>query len=116
MGVNIQLVKQETVRRASGESRDVLEGVDGYWASLRKFVGKRYFNTGFQGTRKRDWLLAMIRVKKKSKSSEIMAATTISQLLDLGSPMGGWAAGDQEPVITPNVEQVIFLVLEPGFH
>jgi hypothetical protein len=64
-GVNMQYVKQYPVEFANGETRQVLGGtqrVDGYWSALRKFVGRRSVNTGFAGTRERDWLHALMRV------------------------------------------------------
>jgi hypothetical protein len=60
-----EFVGRRTIRLASGEVRDVLGGtqkIDGYWASLKRAVGRKSANTGEDGTAARQWLLSLVRV------------------------------------------------------
>ena len=65
VGVTQEFVALRTVSLFSGEDRNVLGGtqkIDGFWASMRRYVGKKSVNTGDTETAKRDWLNAMVRV------------------------------------------------------
>ena len=58
------MLRKEVVL-ASGEKKTVLAGtekIDGYWATLRRAIGRRGINTGFEGSRERTWLEMLVRV------------------------------------------------------
>ena len=64
VGVRQEFVALRTVRSRSGRTRDVLGGtqkIDGFWASLRRFIGRKACNTGTADSVKREWLHANVR-------------------------------------------------------
>ena len=67
VGQKIQFVAERVVQMRDGQTKKVLSGtekVDGYWASLRRAVGKTSVNTGKRGgdQKKRNWLHKLVRV------------------------------------------------------
>ena len=67
VGQKIQFVAERTVKMRNGTTKRVLAGtekVDGYWASLRRSVGKTSVNTGKRtgDQKRRTWLHKLVRV------------------------------------------------------
>ena len=65
-GLPIRYAEQFTVTPRDGSDFEVLGGtqkVDGFWASLRRLIGRKGVNTGARdGTAKRDWFRKNVRV------------------------------------------------------
>ena len=64
-GVPQQFVARKVVVLHTGDRVECIGGtqkVDGYWASLRRGIGRRSIPTGEAGTRARAWLLKLVRV------------------------------------------------------
>ena len=64
-GQPVRYTETTTVQNKAGKRFKVVKGtqkVDGYWATLRRNVGKRAVNTGAAGTAKREWLCKLVRV------------------------------------------------------
>ena len=65
-GQPVKYVEQFTVELPDGTSKEVLGGtekVDGFWATLRRLIGRKGVNTGARDkTAKRDWFHKNVRV------------------------------------------------------
>ena len=63
-GQEVHYTALRRVRLADGTEKEVLGGtqkIDGYWATLRREVGKKSYNTGAKGSEKRRRLEMMVR-------------------------------------------------------
>ena len=64
-GQPIVYVSERTLTLPNGEVLRTLGGtekVDGYWATLRREVGRKAVNTGEQDSQNREWLHQLVRV------------------------------------------------------
>ena len=63
-GERVTYAALRTVRMHDGSMKKVWAGtqkIDGYWATLRRAVGRKGYNTGAKGTERRERLEQMVR-------------------------------------------------------
>ena len=65
VGQDVKWLLRKRVKLANGTEKDVIAGtekIDGYWATLRRHVGRKGMNTGLDGSGTRAWLEMLVRV------------------------------------------------------